>query len=83
VVNQLRELLGEHLSPVIIFEAPTIAALAELLGNNYPDKVAMVCENPDDGTQAANEVSPAHARPAHIPVASREMRRVKRSALHR
>jgi iturin family lipopeptide synthetase A len=35
MVNRLREQLGEHLSLVVIFEAPTIRALAALLEVNY------------------------------------------------
>ena len=42
VVNRLRELLGEHLSLVIVFEAPTIAAMATLLEKNYAAAVARV-----------------------------------------
>jgi natural product biosynthesis luciferase-like monooxygenase protein/amino acid adenylation domain-containing protein len=40
VVNRLRELLGEHLSLVIVFEAPTISAMAALLEKNYAAAVA-------------------------------------------
>ncbi len=43
VVNQLRELLGENVSPVIIFEASTIATLAERLEKNYPNKTMLCC----------------------------------------
>lgn len=39
IVNQLRELLGGHVSLVVIFEAPTVAALAELLEKNYAEAV--------------------------------------------
>lgn len=40
LVNRLREGLGEHLSLVIVFEAPTIAAMARLLDANHPAAVA-------------------------------------------
>ncbi|MGC3988624.1 MAG: sulfotransferase [Chthoniobacteraceae bacterium] len=40
VVNRLRELTGEHVSLVIIFEAPTIRQLAELIEKNYRNKAA-------------------------------------------
>ncbi len=42
VVNRLRELLAEHLSLVIVFEAPTIASMAALLEKNYAAAVARV-----------------------------------------
>jgi thioesterase domain-containing protein/acyl carrier protein len=35
VVNQLRELTGERVSPVVILQAPTVALLAELLEKNF------------------------------------------------
>jgi amino acid adenylation domain-containing protein len=40
VVNQLSENLGQRLSPAIFIEAPTVAAMAELLEAKYPDAVA-------------------------------------------
>lgn len=36
LVNRLRDRLQEHLSLVVVFEAPTIASLAALLEKNYP-----------------------------------------------
>jgi amino acid adenylation domain-containing protein len=44
LVNQLREMLGEHIAFTIIFEAPTLAQMAELLEKNYrgAQKVAAV-----------------------------------------
>ncbi|HWB57839.1 MAG TPA: amino acid adenylation domain-containing protein, partial [Chthoniobacteraceae bacterium] len=82
LVNQLRELLGEPVSPVIIFEAPTIAALAERLEKTYPNKTARLCGHSPDDAPTEPEIPGTHPRLASIPVASREMRRVKRSALH-
>jgi amino acid adenylation domain-containing protein len=40
IVNQIRDSLEEQVSPVVIFEAPTIADLAELLEKNYYETVA-------------------------------------------
>jgi iturin family lipopeptide synthetase A len=39
VVNRLRELLNEHVSLVVIFEAPTVERLAQLLERNYSEAV--------------------------------------------
>jgi acyl-coenzyme A synthetase/AMP-(fatty) acid ligase len=83
VVNQLRELLGERLSPVLIFEAPTIAGLAKHLEKSYPGKTAAVCgesaRKPEDDASRP----PGLAGFAPIPTASRAMRRVKRAALNK
>jgi amino acid adenylation domain-containing protein/natural product biosynthesis luciferase-like monooxygenase protein len=39
VVNRLRELLKEHVSLVVIFEAPTVEKLCQLIERNYGDAV--------------------------------------------
>ena len=39
VVNRLREVLNEHVSLVVIFEAPTVERLCALLEGNYDDAV--------------------------------------------
>ncbi|MBV9618842.1 MAG: alpha/beta fold hydrolase [Verrucomicrobia bacterium] len=39
VVNQLSESLGQRVSPSIFIEAPTVAAMAKLLEEKYPDAV--------------------------------------------
>ncbi|MGA3172784.1 MAG: amino acid adenylation domain-containing protein [Chthoniobacteraceae bacterium] len=39
VVNRLREALDEHVSLVVIFEAPTVERLCALLERNYADSV--------------------------------------------
>ena len=39
VVNQLGAAFDEHLSPNIFFEAPTVASMAALLQNKYPDAI--------------------------------------------
>jgi len=48
VVNCVRELLGERLSPAIIFEAPTIASLAERLEKDYSIKTILLRENAEE-----------------------------------
>jgi amino acid adenylation domain-containing protein len=40
LVNQLREALGEQLALAIVFEAPTVARMADLLEKNFPAAVA-------------------------------------------
>ncbi len=39
VVNRLREALNEHVSLVVIFEAPTVERLCEVLERNYAEAV--------------------------------------------
>jgi amino acid adenylation domain-containing protein/natural product biosynthesis luciferase-like monooxygenase protein len=39
VINRLRELLNEHVSLVVIFEAPTLERLSQLLERNYAEAV--------------------------------------------
>jgi acyl-CoA synthetase (AMP-forming)/AMP-acid ligase II len=39
VVNRLREFLNEHVSLVVIFEAPTVGRLCALLERNYGDAI--------------------------------------------
>jgi iturin family lipopeptide synthetase A len=43
IVNRLRQDLDEHVSLVVMFEAPTVAALAKLLEGNYAAAVAKLC----------------------------------------
>ena len=43
MVNRLRESLGEHVSLVVVFEAPTIQALAKVLESNYAQGVQNLC----------------------------------------
>ncbi len=40
LVNQLREALGEHVALALVFEAPTVARMADLLEENFPAAVA-------------------------------------------
>lgn len=51
VVNQLSENLGQRLSPAIFIEAPTVAAMAELLEAKYPDAVAHWVGKPKRGSK--------------------------------
>ena len=88
MVNRLREGLGEHLSLVAIFEAPTIQALAKFLTTHYPAAVAKLCGSTENaGGDGAGETAFApsngpSARPrAAIAAVSRQGRRVKRSSL--
>ena len=43
MVNRLRDNLGEHVSLVVVFEAPTIQALARILESNYAQAVEKLC----------------------------------------
>ncbi len=43
MVNRLRDSLGEHVSLVVVFEAPTIHALAKILESNYAQAVQNLC----------------------------------------
>lgn len=56
VVNQLSESLGQHLSPSIFIEAPTVAAMAKLVNEKYPDAVARWVGKPKRGSK--QEVRP-------------------------
>jgi aspartate racemase len=62
VVNQLSEALGVHLSPVIFFQAPTIAAMAELLQRNHPAAVVGWIERgAADGALKPKSAGPAES----------------------
>ena len=65
LVNQLRETLGEHMPLAAVFEAPTVAAMAELLEKNH--------------TATRNRPAPGESRPfASIVPINRESRRARR-----
>jgi aspartate racemase len=51
VVNQLSENLGQRLLPAIFIEAPTVAAMAKLLEEKYPDAVARWVGKPKRGSK--------------------------------
>ena len=80
MLNRLRESLGEHLSLVAIFEAPTILALSTLLTTNYPAAVEKLCGPTGKRDCDADEPVPPPVA-SSIKAMSREARRVKRSTL--
>ncbi len=43
MVNRLRDSLGEHVSLVVVFEAPTIQSLAQVLESHYAQAVEKLC----------------------------------------
>ncbi len=65
VVNQLSTALGEHLSPNIFFEAPTVTAMAEFLQKKYPAAVArwLGPAGMDDNLQQKQARTTDHVRP--------------------
>ena len=91
VINQLRDRLGEPLSLILIFEAPTIVGLAEKLARSYPEAVARVWgmgdtrqfarANPSEDVETTT--APAGGPPTlpSIVAISRDARRMKRSVL--
>ena len=83
MVNRLRKQLGENVSLVAVFEAPTVAALAGLLQERHPVGVAKLIGSaaPEEiAPPAAGPTPPARTLPGIVPV-SREARRVARSSL--
>ena len=70
VVNQLREFTGEHVSLVLIFEAPTVARLAERLEKSY-----------DLARKAAVSTTNGHIDDKKIPQRRALVTPVKRSSL--
>ena len=72
LVNQLREVLNEHLELAIVFAAPTPAKMAALLEKRFPEGVLHWIGKPTD----------IHARPSSFPPilrVDRESRRVRRN----
>jgi len=74
IVNQLSDALGEHLSPVIFFQAPTVATMAELLQTKHPAAAARWIGKP-------NERAPLHPPLAPVTPVNRESRRARRHSL--
>jgi len=78
LVNQLREALGEHLALAIVFEAPTVARMADLLEENFPTAVGRWVGSTANAL-AGDAASPATSRPfASVVPVNRESRRVRR-----
>ena len=61
LVNQLREMLGQHVPFTIMFEAPTLVEMAKLLEKNYTE--------PQKGVAALAPLVPVNreARRTHRP----------------
>ena len=77
VVSRLSEVIGQPLSPSIFLEAPTVAAMADLLQTKYPAAVARWTNK-----SSRDEVKPASSkeRPlAPVTPVNRESRRTARS----
>ena len=84
MVNRLRKTLGENVSLVAVFEAPTIGGLASLLAARYPDAVAKWTGSPHAApvpVPAAEAPSPLRPPVPGVVALSREARRVRRSSL--
>ena len=76
LVNQLREALSERLAIAIVFEAPTLAQMANLLEKNFPAAVARWIGTTGDTPGATTATVPGPLA-SIIPV-NRESRRVRR-----
>ncbi len=59
LVNQLREALGEPLSLVLVFEAPTVAAMAKFLETKFAAAVARWMQEAEDETTARRSLHSA------------------------
>jgi len=80
LVNRLREALGEHLALAIVFEAPTVALMADLLEKNFPAAVARWIGSAADspaGSATHQAVTASQPRSSVVPI-NRESRRVRR-----
>jgi aryl carrier-like protein len=80
LVNQLREGLGEHLALAIVFEAPTVARMADLLEKNFPAAVARWTGSAarSDAGVATSQTSTASGPLASVVPVNRESRRLRR-----
>jgi amino acid adenylation domain-containing protein len=60
LINRLQELLGEYVYVVAIFDAPTIADLANYLRKHYPEAVNRICGAPASAPGAVrNQITAA------------------------
>jgi amino acid adenylation domain-containing protein len=80
LVNQLREALGEHLALALVFEAPTVARMADLLEENFPTAVGRWVGNTANAA-SGDAANVAASRPfASVVPVNRESRRVRRES---
>ncbi len=83
MANRLRKSLGESISLVAVFEAPTVGSLARFLATNHPAGVARLTGSSpatEDASASVSASSVAGALPGIAPV-SRTGRSVRRSSL--
>jgi amino acid adenylation domain-containing protein len=78
LVNQLRQGLDEPLSVVLVFEAPTVATMAELLQRRFPAAVARWLGQPAESSAAASPVARPLAPVVRVDRRTREQRERKR-----
>jgi amino acid adenylation domain-containing protein len=80
LVNQLREALGEHLALAIVFEAPTVARMADLLEKNFPAAVQRWIGSAarSDADGATNQTLAGSGSLASVVPVNRESRRLRR-----
>jgi len=80
LVNQLREALGEHLALAIVFEAPTVARMADLLEKNFPAAVERWIGSSarSDAGEATHQTLTASPSVASVVQVNRESRRQRR-----
>ena len=81
IINRLRSLLAENIPLSVIFEAPTIALLAEALQKGFPEAVARTGSPAAEGANSNGVQPAANLRPTAIPRLSRGAHRVPPSAL--
>jgi amino acid adenylation domain-containing protein len=87
IVNRLRHVLGGAISLVVIFEAPNIAALAELLEKNHSQCTAKLAArgaaNPAGEMNLSPDVSAASFAPALQPImrVARDARKIAKSSV--
>jgi amino acid adenylation domain-containing protein len=80
LVNQLREALGEHVALALVFEAPTVARMADILEKNFPASVARWTGSaaPSEADSAADQTITASPSVAAVVPVNRESRRLRR-----
>jgi amino acid adenylation domain-containing protein len=63
LINRVQEKLGQHVSTIAIFDAPTVAGLARHLAEAFPRALADCGLESADGTRQSMEVDPASCDP--------------------